>query len=245
MFEATLNTFSSSGTARRKLAVMPIALVVHALVIGGAAISQLWAVSDVPEPVIPIAMVVTMPPPPPPPPPPPQPPETAKPPVTVPDTTAVQPPGIPDTIPTPGPSAGGATGGVPGGIPGGQAGGVPGGIPGGVDTGHTSTEVPAAASDEVPIVIGGEVMPPVILRRVEPQYPEVARHAGLQGVVIAEAIIDKAGNVVDVRILRPLGLGCSEAALEAIKSWKYRPAMLNTRAVAVYLTVTVNFRLSR
>ena len=61
----------------------------------------------------------------------------------------------------------------------------------------------------------------------------------------AEAIIDKEGDVVDARILRPLGLGCSEAALEAIRAWKYRPATLNGRHVAVYLTVTVRFQLQR
>jgi periplasmic protein TonB len=97
--------------------------------------------------------------------------------------------------------------------------------------------------DEAPIRIGGEVVPPELINRVQPVYPEIARKARVQGVVIVEAIIDKQGNVTDCRILRGLPMGISEAAVAAIQRWKYRPATLNARPVAVYLTVTVTFTL--
>jgi protein TonB len=63
-------------------------------------------------------------------------------------------------------------------------------------------------------------------------------------VVILEAIIDKQGSVTDVRVLRGLPMGVSEAAMDAIRKWKYKAATLNGRAVAVYLTVTVTFQLN-
>jgi protein TonB len=97
--------------------------------------------------------------------------------------------------------------------------------------------------DEAPIRIGGEVVPPELITKVQPVYPEIARKARVQGVVIVEAIIDKQGNVVEGRILRGLPMGVSEAAVAAIHKWKYRPAILNGRPVSVYLTVTVTFTL--
>jgi protein TonB len=103
--------------------------------------------------------------------------------------------------------------------------------------------VPGGVVDEPPIRIGGEVVPPELVTKVQPVYPEIARKARVQGVVIVEAIIDKQGNVVEGRILRGLPMGVSEAAMAAIHRWKYRPAMLNGRPVSVYLTVTVTFTL--
>ena len=119
-----------------------------------------------------------------------------------------------------------------------MAGGIPGGVPGGVVGG-----VPGGVVDEPPIRIGGEVVPPELITKVQPVYPEIARKARVQGVVIVEAIIDKQGNVTDARVLRGLPMGVSEAAAAAIQKWKYKPAMLNGRPVSVYLTVTVTFTL--
>jgi protein TonB len=127
---------------------------------------------------------------------------------------------------------------VEGGVEGGVAGGIPGGVPGGVVGG-----VPGGVVDEPPIRIGGEVVPPELVTRVQPVYPEIARKARVQGVVIVEAIIDKLGNVTDARVLRGLPMGVSEAATAAIQKWKYKPATLNGRPVSVYLTVTVTFTL--
>jgi protein TonB len=95
----------------------------------------------------------------------------------------------------------------------------------------------------VPEHLAPDVARPVLRRYTEPAYPEVARRARLEGTVIAEAIIDAKGNVVDVHVLRPLALGCSEAALEAVRTWRYDPATRGGRPIPIYLTVVVTFSL--
>ena len=82
---------------------------------------------------------------------------------------------------------------------------------------------------------------PVVLERVEPDYPESARRARLQGIVILEATITTSGEVRQVRVLKSVNPLLDEAALLAVRAWRYRPATLNGRAVSVYLTVTVRF----
>ena len=129
----------------------------------------------------------------------------------------------------------GVEGGVEGGVPGGVMGGVLGGVPGGVLGG-----VPGA---EEPMRVGGEVKEPIEISRVRPQYPEAARKARMQGVVILEAIITKDGAVSDVRVLRGINPLLDNAAMRAVQQWKYKPATFNGRTVPVYLTVTVTFTL--
>ena len=73
--------------------------------------------------------------------------------------------------------------------------------------------------------------------------PEIARKARIQGVVIVEAIIDKEGNVTNVKILKGLPMGLDSAASDAVSKWKFRPATLNGKPVAVIYNLTVNFRL--
>ena len=97
-------------------------------------------------------------------------------------------------------------------------------------------------SDE-PMRVGGEVKEPVEISRVQPVYPEAARKARLQGVVILEAIITKEGHVDSVRILRGLNPLLDKAAMDAVSKWRYKAATFNNRPVPVYLTVTVTFRL--
>ena len=78
---------------------------------------------------------------------------------------------------------------------------------------------------------------------MNPEYPELARRARVEGFVVLQAIIDKQGNVSDLEILRGLGLGLDTAAQEAVAQWKYTPTFYNGRPVAVILTVTVVFQL--
>jgi TonB family protein len=89
---------------------------------------------------------------------------------------------------------------------------------------------------------GGAVRAPEILRRVEPQYPEAARKARIEGVVILDAVIAASGEVEEVRVIRSAGKLLDDAAAEALRRWTYRPATLNGRPVRVLLTVTVSFR---
>ncbi len=84
----------------------------------------------------------------------------------------------------------------------------------------------------------------MLTSRIEPQYPEAARKARMEGVVILEAIITDQGTVEDVRVLKSVNPLLDASAVRAVQQWKYKPATLNGRAVRVYLTVTVTFRLN-
>lgn len=95
-----------------------------------------------------------------------------------------------------------------------------------------------------PLRIGGQMTPPVKTRDVTPVYPPVAQDAGVQGVVIIEAIIDAEGRVEDARVLRSIPL-LDGAALEAVRQWEYMPTLLNGQPVPVLMTMTVNFTLSK
>jgi len=77
---------------------------------------------------------------------------------------------------------------------------------------------------------------------VAPIYPQVAREARRQGVVILEAVIDASGNVTSVSVLRGDPL-LDQAALDAVQQWKFKPATLNGEAIPVVMTVTVQFKL--
>ncbi len=94
-----------------------------------------------------------------------------------------------------------------------------------------------------PIHIGGDVQRPVKVHAPQPNYPEIARRTRTQGVVIVEAIIDKRGDVTNVRILKGLPMGLSEAAVKAVKAWSFKPATLNGKPVEVYYSLTINFAL--
>jgi len=102
---------------------------------------------------------------------------------------------------------------------------------------------PAPVEDTGPIRVGGQIKEPRKIHEVKPIYPEIARKARMEGVVILEITVDKQGNVRDVKILRSLPMGLTEAAVEAVKQWKYEPSTLNGRPVEVLVTVTVTFRL--
>lgn len=91
--------------------------------------------------------------------------------------------------------------------------------------------------------VGGGVSAPVLLYKVEPEYSEEARKAKYQGTVIVMADIDTSGHVMNARIVRSLGLGLDEQALDAIKKWKFRPGYKDGKPVIVEATIEVNFRL--
>jgi TonB family protein len=94
-----------------------------------------------------------------------------------------------------------------------------------------------------PIRVGGDVKAPKKIVFPSPQYTEIARKARITGVVIVEAIIDKQGSVTNVKVLKGLPMGLDQAAAEAVKRWKFEPATLNGKPVAVIYNLTVNFQL--
>jgi|GEM_PF-1349196 len=108
--------------------------------------------------------------------------------------------------------------------------------------GARALSVQAAPSpDDPPVKIGRNVTPPVRLSGALPVYTEIARKSGVKGTVIAESIIDRQGNVTNTRVLHGLPLGLDRAAVEAMKTWKFKPAMLEGQPVKVYYVLTVNF----
>lgn len=84
---------------------------------------------------------------------------------------------------------------------------------------------------------------PVLIHRVNPEYPDVARKSRVQGIVILEAVITKEGTVENVKVLRGVHPLLDQAAVNAVKQWRYKPATLNGKPVRVHSTVTVNFKL--
>jgi len=96
--------------------------------------------------------------------------------------------------------------------------------------------------EEEPTRVGGEVTAPEKISGGDPTYTEAARRARIQGVVILEAVIDSEGKVTRSRVLKSLPFGLDEKARNAVASWRFNPARRGGEPVAVFYTVTVNFR---
>ena len=92
-----------------------------------------------------------------------------------------------------------------------------------------------------PLPIGGDVKPAELIKSVPPQYPAIARTQRVSGKVQIDALIDASGNVASAKVLSGPTL-LHAAALDAVKQWKYKPAMLDGEATSMHLTVTVEFR---
>jgi len=133
----------------------------------------------------------------------------------------------------------GAQGGVPGGVPGGQMGGVIGGVIGGVG-GAPPPPKPAQSR----IRQGGAVTAASLINRVQPNYPPLARQTRISGTVRLHAIISKDGTVQQLEVLsgHPLLV---QAALDAVRQWRYRPTTLNGEPVEVDTTIDVIFSLNQ
>jgi TonB family protein len=91
--------------------------------------------------------------------------------------------------------------------------------------------------------VGGGVTPPTVVQRVEPQYSEEARKARYQGTVVLEAIVRKDGSCDIIRVVRSLGFGLDENAMQALRQWRFRPGLRNGVPVDVSLNIEVNFNL--
>jgi TonB family protein len=87
------------------------------------------------------------------------------------------------------------------------------------------------------------VRPPTIVAKVEPQYSEEARKAGLQGMVLLKIIVDEGGKSRDPKVLRSLGLGLDEQAIVAVNNWQFQPGVKDGQPVPVQAQIEVNFRL--
>ena len=142
-----------------------------------------------------------------------------------------------DEAPPPEMATGGVVGGVPGGVPGGQMGGVIGGI-----ISSTPVAVPKVATPQrVRVSLG--VSQGLLVKKVQPAYPPLARQARIQGTVLLQAEISKDGTIENLRLISGHPM-LAPAAIEAVKQWRYKPYMLNGEPVAVETQVQVNFTLS-
>jgi protein TonB len=201
----------------------------------------------------------------PPPPPPPPPPPAAAPPVKVVKVIPRQfdagklmaPKSVPKEIATikeeelPPPSSGvaGVVGGVSGGVAGGAVGGVLGGIIGGIPSAAPPPPPPPVAAPKkeaapTRIKVGGNVQGAMILKKTSPIYPQLAKSARVSGVVHLAAIIAKDGTIQELHSLGGPAL-LIQAAMDAVKTWVYKPTMLNGEPVQVETTIDVNFTLNQ
>lgn len=107
---------------------------------------------------------------------------------------------------------------------------------------YLTEELPAT---QTPLRVGEDgrgVQPPVLIgEKRYPKIPEVARRAGIRGVEIVEVVIDEEGCVRNSRVLRMLPMGLDVTAATAVRSWTFRPAMLEGRPVPVYYVLTIPF----
>jgi len=131
-----------------------------------------------------------------------------------------------------------SSGGVPGGVPGGMPGGVMGGILGGVG----SAPPPPKPEGPKRIRVSTGVQEAKIINKVLPVYPALARQARIQGTVKLHAIISKEGTIQQLEVVSgpPLLI---QAALDAVRQWRYRPTLLSDEPVEVETYIDVIFTL--
>jgi protein TonB len=267
-FDQLLDSDVAGKRTRNRTLTVPVSIGIHAAVLLGVIVVPLLLSNELPEPATPalraFLVEAAAPPPPPPPPPPPAPPKAAlAPKVEKPKVVNLEKPVFTAPIEIPhevkqeavdtGSSAGvassndgGVEGGVDGGVKGGVVGGVVGGVLGGVPESKAEpppTPEPKPEPPAGPVRVGGKIHEPKKVRNVAPQYPEVAKQARVEGVVVLECTISATGHVTDVRVLKGIPL-LDAAALDAVRQWSYTPTLLNGTPVPVIMTVTVNFKLA-
>jgi TonB family protein len=117
-------------------------------------------------------------------------------------------------------------------------------IPGVVYSLDESAESAAAKPPNGTVArIGRGVTPPRVIHQTEPAFSDLARKEKYQGVVLVSIIVDKTGQPRNIRIVRPLGLGLDQKAVESISTWQFDPAEKNGEPVDMEISVEVNFHL--
>jgi TonB family protein len=108
-----------------------------------------------------------------------------------------------------------------------------------------ATPVSAAAAPLAPGVyrIGGGVSAPVPTLRIDPEYSEEARKAKWQGAVLLQVTVNESGVPQDIKVVRPLGMGLDQKAIEAVQQWRFKPGLKDGNPVPVSANIEVNFRL--
>lgn len=229
------------GKRRQERSVTPVVLSIlgHVVMLGAVVIVPLlYATDNLPRVPAMMAFVSEMPVAPPPPPPPPPPAESAKVPEKVlPADAFAAPVEAPSEIRPEMPDLPIAS---RDGVEGGVVGGVQGGIVGGLMAAPPPPPPPPPPAPKQAVRIGGNIQAPALVKRVEPTYPEIALVAKVTGLVILEASVAADGSVESVRVLRSVKF-LDEAAIDAVKQWRYSPLVLNGVPTPFVLSVTLNF----
>jgi protein TonB len=134
--------------------------------------------------------------------------------------------------------------GMAGGVPGGVAGGSMGGVLGGVIGGMGGAPPPPRPHQTGPLRVGGNVQAARIINRVQPSYPPLARQTRISGTVRLHAIIGKDGTIQQLEVMNGHPL-LQQAALDAVRQWRYQPTLLNGEPVEVDTTIDVIFSLNQ
>ncbi len=101
------------------------------------------------------------------------------------------------------------------------------------------TPIASRSGDPIP----NPEVPPVKISGEQPQYTDEARRARVQGIVILDALVERDGRVSAARVLKPLPFGLDQRALDAVLTWKFKPALQNGKAVRAIQQVSVAFNL--
>ena len=140
----------------------------------------------------------------------------------------------------------GTMGGVVGGVPGGMVGGVPGGMLAEMPTSARSAPTLAKSPEPMPVKrirVAARVAEANLVHDVTPQYPPEAGRARLEGAVVLMAVIGKDGSVRDVQVESGLPI-LAQAAIDAVKQWRYKPYLIDGEPVEVDSRITINFTLA-
>jgi protein TonB len=87
----------------------------------------------------------------------------------------------------------------------------------------------------------GNVTTPLLIHSVEQEYTEAARNAKISGIVLVNLIVEPNGNPSHIRVIRGLGMGLDEKAIQAVQQYKFKPGMKNGKPVRVEITISLNF----
>jgi periplasmic protein TonB len=119
------------------------------------------------------------------------------------------------------------------------------GLGGGIGAGHGIGAGPGSGGGYGGGVmsVGGGVSAPVVVHSVEPEFTQEARQSNFQGNVAIQLIVDSNGNPQDIRVVRRLGMGLDEKAIEAVRQYKFRPAQYQGHPVSVQIVIDVDFHL--
>jgi protein TonB len=250
MFQDVLLDSASTVKSRRGMSTA-FSFLIQVVIVAVVVIIPLLITQALPTKALTTMLVA--PPPPPPPPPPPSATKAVQTATPVVKANAVNldqlrtPTKIPNKIDTrpeqpaaaaPPPSMAGIAGGVPGGVAGGQIGGVVGGV-----VGSVGNYMPSKPPSPQRVRVSQGVTQGLLVKKVEPQYPPIARQARVQGSVVLQALIAKDGSIQHLQATSGSPLLVS-AAIQAVQQWKYKPYVLNGQPVEIETTITVNFHLS-